>query len=678
VLFVVLCVALVRGGGAASAAEDLNLAEQAALEAAADRVAPAMVRIETVGGLEQVGQVLFGTGPTTGLVVDKDGFILSSAFNFINKPSSILVHLPDGARKPARLVATDHNRMLALLKIDVDKPLPVPAMANDRPKVGQWAVALGRAFDAPRPNLAVGIISAVNRIWGKAIQTDAGVSPNNYGGPLVNLQGEVLGLLVPMSPEGNDEVAGVEWYDSGIGFAIPSEDLRAIVPRLKEGKDLRPGLAGFRFQSENLYTSEPVVGGCRPNSPAAKAGLQEGDRIVEVSGHTTDRAAQVKEQTSRHYAGETVTLVVLRGKERLEKKVFLVEKLELYETPYLGILPMRPARPEAKEKQEKPQDVVVRHVLNDSPAAKAGIQRGDTVVSLAGKAVRNADELRRRIADCPPDQNVELEIRRGRETKRMTAVLGRLPEAIPSGPLPSAIEPARPNPEASSQRSPRPPAGERPGVKVEASNEKQSTGMVRFDVGKFTNEVWAYIPEGYAASIPHGVVVWLHGPGGLDAKALIAEWKAVCDRDHLILVAPKAADPDHWTVKELSLVRGLLEQIQSRYTIDSSRVVLCGQGEGGKLAYLLAFLERKVVRAVAAIQSPLAGRPPENDPDHRLAFYVASASQGESAGEIRESTTRLREMKYPVSTKDLGEKPRPLNAEELAELARWIDTLDRI
>ena len=97
--------------------------------AAVDRVAPSVVRIETVGGLERVSKVLFGTGPTTGLVVDPDGYIVSSAFNFVNKPASILVRLPDGTRKPAKLVATDHNRMLVLLKIDADKPLPVPEIA---------------------------------------------------------------------------------------------------------------------------------------------------------------------------------------------------------------------------------------------------------------------------------------------------------------------------------------------------------------------------------------------------------------------------------------------------------------------------------------------------------------------------------------------------------------------
>ena len=102
--------------------------------------------------------------------------------------------------------------------------------------------------------MAVGILSALNRVWGKAIQTDAAVSPNNYGGPLVDVRGRVLGVLVPLSPQGADELAGVEWYDSGIGFAIPLEDIQNILPRWKKGEDLHAGRAGLSLKGPNPYT----------------------------------------------------------------------------------------------------------------------------------------------------------------------------------------------------------------------------------------------------------------------------------------------------------------------------------------------------------------------------------------------------------------------------------------
>src|SRR5581483_2693570 len=131
-------------------------------------------------------------------------------------------------------------------------------------KVGQWALAVGRTWSAGAdgpPSVSVGIVSALDRIWGKAVQTDAKVSPTNYGGPLVDLQGRVIGVLVPASPRAEGETAGLEWYDSGIGFAIPLEDVLAALPRLKQGKDLKRGLLGVTMKSQNMHGAAPVVGG---------------------------------------------------------------------------------------------------------------------------------------------------------------------------------------------------------------------------------------------------------------------------------------------------------------------------------------------------------------------------------------------------------------------------------
>src|SRR5260221_14055120 len=152
------CLALSSSG--LIAAESLQLREERAMKAAVARVTPSVVRIETVGGLERVGQILIGTGPTTGLVVSTDGFIVSSAFNFVQKPDSILVTLDDGSRHPAKLVATDHSRMLVLLKVETDASLSVPeAVPEKEMRVGQWALAVGRTFEPSQANVSVGIVS---------------------------------------------------------------------------------------------------------------------------------------------------------------------------------------------------------------------------------------------------------------------------------------------------------------------------------------------------------------------------------------------------------------------------------------------------------------------------------------------------------------------------------------
>src|SRR5262249_60057022 len=145
----------------------------------------------------------------------------------------------------AKMVATDTTRMIALLKIEATG-LPVPVAAPKKEiKIGQTALALGRTLEPDlnkSPSVSEGIISAVERIWGKALQTDAKVSPTNYGGPLVDLEGRVMGILVPASPHAEGETAGIEWYDSGIGFAVPLEDGFAVLPRLKQGQELKKGV----------------------------------------------------------------------------------------------------------------------------------------------------------------------------------------------------------------------------------------------------------------------------------------------------------------------------------------------------------------------------------------------------------------------------------------------------
>src|SRR5262245_7496388 len=156
---------------------DLQEQEEAAIRAAVEKVAPSVVKIETIGGLERVGKLLVGTGPTTGLAVGEDGYVVSSAFNFVQQPSSILVTLPGGKRAAAKIVARDHSRMLVLRKVNTTEKLVVPAaVPTSEMIVGQWAIAVGRTYEQPEPNMSVGVLSAKGRIFSKAIQADAKIS----------------------------------------------------------------------------------------------------------------------------------------------------------------------------------------------------------------------------------------------------------------------------------------------------------------------------------------------------------------------------------------------------------------------------------------------------------------------------------------------------------------------
>ncbi|MEX0677506.1 MAG: PDZ domain-containing protein [Pirellulales bacterium] len=636
------------------AADDtLEVLEERAMKAALARVAPSVVRIETVGGLERVGRMLVGTGPTTGLVVSPDGYVVASAFNFAQKPDSILVTLEGGTRKPARLVATDHSRMLVLLKIDAGSDLPVPEIVPESEmRVGQWALAVGRTFELDRPNLSVGIISALDRIWGKAIQTDAKISPNNYGGPLVDISGRVLGLLVPMSPQGGAEVAGIEWYDSGIGFAIPLAAVMGVLPKLREGQDLYPGLLGITLKGNDLFGEPAVVAAARATAPAYKAGFRAGDKIVEVAGKPIVRQAQLKHQLGPLYAGQEVRIVALRGDQRIDREVELTDKIESFVAPFLGILPMRRLR------DDKDAGVVVRYVYPDSPAAAVGIAPGDRLQSVDGEKIERIDALVEKMQTLAPGETVPIEVRRGGETLLLKPRLATLPETLP-GELPPAYA---------------------PDADVAPEGEKPQVGVVELKVPEFENECLAYVPEDYSPRVPHGVVVWLHAPGGVKKDELLELWQPLCEQYDFILLAPRSADRTKWQPTEVRFVRRVLDEVMKTYTVDSARVVVHGHQGGGAMAYLVAMLNLEAVRAVAAVEAPLPrlSQLPETDPVNRLAFYTTLATKTEQTAAIESGIKRLRELKFPVVVKEVGEQARYLTVEELEELVRWFDSLDRI
>ena len=656
--------------------DDLPGREEQAMKAAVARVASSVVRIETLGGLETVGNLLVGTGPTTGLIVSTDGYVISSAFNFINKPTQILVYLADGTRLPAQLAGRDDSRMLVLLKVpttglDVKKQLPVPAAAPlTEIRVGQWAIAVGRVFDGDQTNLSVGIISAVNRVWGKAVQTDAKISPANYGGPLVDLEGRVLGVLVPMSPQETGEVAGVEWYDSGIGFAVPLANINRVLQRLEKGEELHPGLLGISMRAGDPYTMEPIIAVCHPKSPAAEAGLKSGDKIVEIEGVKVASQSELRHQLGPRYAGDKISLVVLRGKDRVGASLDLAAKLIPYIHPFLGILPKRdgeemklpageggekeaPKTNENAAKSPPAPGVIVRDVYPNSPAAAAGIQSGDRIVSVAGQGVADRFKLQQQVAGLEPLKQAKVEIERNGKRQTLEVKLATLPEAVPA-----SLPPAR---DAS------PPADE----------AQASVGKIEIKIPEAPNSCLAYVPEMYNSHVPYGLIVWLHAAGGYKADELVQRWKPLCDASDMILLAPKSAEPVRWQRTELEFIRKAIDDVVQKYHVDPTRIVAVGEDAGGSLAYLLAGQHPDLIRGVAAINAPLPPgmRPPENDPVQRLAFWVPTAKR--SPPSIAAAIKFLRDAKFPVTEIDEGPLPRPLTNDEWKQLVRWIDTLDR-
>ncbi len=260
------------------------------------------------------------------------------------------------------------------------------------------------------------------------------------------------------------------------------------------------------------------------------------------------------------------------------------------------------------------------------------------------------------MAAREPRTEVAIEVRRtGGDPRKLKLTLGQLPEGLPPAELPSAT-----------------------GKTAAVEGERPAVGAVPLRLPEFANEVWAYVPVNYDAAVPYGVVMWLHGAGGLKWPDLLARWKPLCDRHDLILVAPKSADGNRWNIGDLALVDRLLTEVAVTYRVDPARVVVHGYQGGGSLAFSAAAQNPDAIRAIAAVEAAPSIAPPENDPLHRLAVYLGRADKSERARAIEAAVAEFRKMKLPITVKNLGDTPRYLNDEELAELARWIDMLDRI
>jgi serine protease Do len=165
------------------------------------------------------------------------------------------------------------------------------------------------------------------------VQTDANLSPANYGGPLLDLDGRVVGICVPLSPQGDNDATGAEWYDSGIGFAVPLAGLETVITAMKEGQTLRAGFLGVQTEPQGDPPSGAIVKEIVPDSPAAKADLKSGDRLVSIEGVEIIDPAHLSSVIRRYLAGEQVTVVIERGGEQITVEI------------ELAVRPATPAKP---------------------------------------------------------------------------------------------------------------------------------------------------------------------------------------------------------------------------------------------------------------------------------------------------------------------------------------------
>ena len=363
----------------------------------------------------------------SGFIIDASGVVVTNN-HVIADADEITVILNDGSRIKAELIGKDQKTDLALLRIKTDKQLKSVKFGNsDSLRLGEWVIAIGNPFSLGG-TVTAGIVSARNRDinsgpYDNYIQTDAAINRGNSGGPLFNLEGEVVGVNTAIiSPSGGS---------IGIGFAVPSKTALAVIDQLKNFGETRRGWLGVRIQqvtdeiAESLKISPPrgaLVAGVDDKGPAKPAGIEPGDVIVKFDGKDIKEMRDLPRVVADTPIGKQTPVVVIRkGKE--ETKTVTLGRLEdgekLAAAEQKGGSP--PEKPVVKKtlgielsnmsndlrKRYKIKDtvkgVVITGIDANSPAADKRLSAGDVIVEIAQEAVANADDLQAKIDKLKKD-----------------------------------------------------------------------------------------------------------------------------------------------------------------------------------------------------------------------------------------------------------------------------------
>lgn len=535
------------------------------------------VRIRIIGS-GGAGDLPVSSRVTTGVVISEDGDVLTSAFGFTSQPAAVFVEDSDGERISAKIVATDHVRKLVLLRCDGGTFVP-PKFQDERwPQVGATAIAVGKLYTGAPASVSVGIVSAVNRIFGLAIQTDAKISPVNYGGPLLNLNGDVLGILVPLSPQdsGDDIEAGVEWYDSGIGFAIPMSDALKAAQKLGDGEDRVRGVIGVGFSTKNPLATEFDIKQVYENSPAAKAGLKIGDVLVSANGVPVDRFGVFEAIVKSSYAGDRMQLRIKRGEEVLLQEVLLSDKLARPIPGHIGII----IDELVSDAEEKAIGVRV-YVAPGSPAANAGLPESAIISTWGSEAVDSVAVLTKAIRGSAAGQSVAVEWMPGpddRDSQMATVeVVKRANEVV-----------------------------EFPGRKIaEILGTEDSIEWKRVEksVGDDGGKVWSYAPvEANAADF--GLVVLL-SENGVPHETILKRWKDVCELHNLILVVPVGSENKAFTREDMAFLQRAVATAlaaEKGRRIEASRTILVTAAPQAEICTeLILKIRRRMFRAAVFV-----------------------------------------------------------------------------
>lgn len=367
-------------------------------------------------------------GSGSGFIIRKDGIIITNN-HVVEDAKEITVTLTDKREYKAKVLGRDPKTDLAVIKADTKGDLPVAELGNsDSLQVGDWVMAIGNPFGLSN-TVTAGIVSAKGRSIGAGpyddfIQTDASINPGNSGGPLFNERGEVVGI--------NSAIFSQSGGNIGIGFAIPINLAKKLVPELEEHGSITRGWLGVSIQkvtpelASSLGLPESrgaLVAEVTGGSPAAKSGMERGDVITTFNGKKVDESSALPKLVAETAVGKTVPVEVMRnGKTktlevtvaRMVDETAATEKSPEAAQKSKWGLALRELRPEERSdlKLKDGEGVMITGVLPDSPAAEAGVQEGDVIVEVNKTPIGSVAALKKEAGKVEGDKPLLLLLRR--------------------------------------------------------------------------------------------------------------------------------------------------------------------------------------------------------------------------------------------------------------------------
>lgn len=395
--------------------------QEEALVRAARRARPAVAHVEVdkgaswapalrellddVGAEAPTGEEVVARATGSAVIVSASGRVLTNHHVVDGAPEVTLV-LADQRRFRAVVVGTDAKTDVAVLRIDAPGPFPwLPLGDSDELAVGQPVLAVGSPFDF-KSTVTLGIVSATGRRGldeaeiQDYIQTDAAVNPGNSGGPLVDLQGRVVGINTAIYSQGAEQ-------NSGISFAIPSNMAARVAAALEAGEHVSRARIGLVADDAEAVDGDPSrrgaeVGWVVPAGPAAQVGLRRGDVIVAVDGEAVASASALSDLVRAREVGSSLEVVVARDDARETLEVVVADARSIGAGPpdvgegasWAGLVAVADtAEIRVRLGVAEGRGALVGRVVPGSEAARMGVLAGDRIVQVAGRSIADADEL---------------------------------------------------------------------------------------------------------------------------------------------------------------------------------------------------------------------------------------------------------------------------------------------